>query len=263
MNEIEILQKLKNNPNIINLYNYKKYRNTYKLIFEYIDTKTLETYIKNIKSKSSINLELKEKLYFTNLFIVYQLLKGVSFIHEEGILHLDLKPANLLISYINTNPILKIADFGISQYREKATNDINNGTVFYFYPTDNSSVKYNIKFDKWAFGLIVYELFSPYRGPLYQELFPTAENKANLVWLLMQKNIEDYKNIIKEKENINKTIKNIIISLFNNVKLSVILYFIYENLNDTYKNIIKKMYKEKTNKSKLLDILSAPKKKKI
>lgn len=43
---------------------------------------------------------------------LYQLLKGVAYIHKFKILHRDLKPQNLLIS---REGILKIADFGLAR----------------------------------------------------------------------------------------------------------------------------------------------------
>ena len=43
---------------------------------------------------------------------LYQLLKGMAYIHKYKILHRDLKPQNLLISNDN---ILKIADFGLAR----------------------------------------------------------------------------------------------------------------------------------------------------
>ncbi len=45
-------------------------------------------------------------------FFLYQILRGLKFIHSAGILHRDLKPRNLLV---NSNCDLKICDFGLAR----------------------------------------------------------------------------------------------------------------------------------------------------
>ena len=45
-------------------------------------------------------------------FFLYQILRGLKYMHSAGILHRDLKPRNLLV---NTNCDLKICDFGLAR----------------------------------------------------------------------------------------------------------------------------------------------------
>jgi serine/threonine protein kinase len=58
-----------------------------------------------IKSEQEISDEHQQ-------FFIYQVLRGLKYIHSAGILHRDLKPRNLLV---NSNSDLKICDFGLAR----------------------------------------------------------------------------------------------------------------------------------------------------
>jgi mitogen-activated protein kinase 15 len=51
-------------------------------------------------------------------YVVYQLLKGLKYMHSAKLIHRDLKPSNILI---DANSKIKIADFGLSRsvYKSK------------------------------------------------------------------------------------------------------------------------------------------------
>ena len=71
---------------------------------------------------------------FSPLFIIRQLLEGLSFIHNLGIVHRDLKPANIFI--MNTGSV-KIGDFGLSKDLSKESGLSRlyaAGTRFYMAP---------------------------------------------------------------------------------------------------------------------------------
>ena len=71
---------------------------------------------------------------FSPLFIIRQLLEGLSYIHQLGIVHRDLKPANIFI--MNTGNV-KIGDFGLSKDLSKESGLPKlyaAGTRFYMAP---------------------------------------------------------------------------------------------------------------------------------
>ena len=102
--------------------------------------------------------------------IMYMLFKGLSHIHENGIVHRDLKTENCLL---NDDLNLRIIDFGLAKVadnREFGKSLI--GTMLYMAPevfeskgNDNS---YKAPVDMWSAGIIMFELFSgryPFPNP--------------------------------------------------------------------------------------------------
>jgi serine/threonine protein kinase len=52
-------------------------------------------------------------------FFILQILRGLSYMHQKGIAHRDVKSANLLLSNCGASPILKLADMGMSKFLTK------------------------------------------------------------------------------------------------------------------------------------------------
>ena len=101
------------------------------------------------------------------LDIVTQLLTGLHYAHEQGIVHRDVKPANIMI---NENGAVKITDFGIAKAlsltRKLTRNDF--GSVAYASPERLESGEVDIHSDLWSVGVVLYELLVG-RQP-YQEV---------------------------------------------------------------------------------------------
>jgi serine/threonine protein kinase len=100
------------------------------LIFEYMEM-DLKGFILNYEEK--IPIELVKK-------ILQEILKGLSFIHLEGILHRDLKPQNILINYSKENNILevKLADFGLARTYSLISKNMTRYTSIIYKSSDSS-----------------------------------------------------------------------------------------------------------------------------
>lgn len=115
-----------------------------------------------IKSNQIINE--KQIMYF-----IYQLLKGLKFIHTASIIHRDLKPKNLLV---NSDCELKICDFGLSKpVVELVSHDLLYteyvATRWYRPPEVLLGwKKYDKSLDMWSVGCIMAELYI--RKPLFK-----------------------------------------------------------------------------------------------
>ena len=83
-----------------------------------------------------------------------QLILGLKYLHDSGIMHRDLKLQNLLL---DENGYLKIVDFGVAQVlRHNQVSYQVAGTPAYFAPEILKGEGYNMAADWWAVGIILY-----------------------------------------------------------------------------------------------------------
>ena len=100
-------------------------------------------------------------------YFVYQLLRGLKYIHSADVLHRDLKPSNLLL---NANCDLKICDFGLARTNTQDTNRdfMTEYVVTRWYRAPElllSCAEYSVAIDVWSCGCILAELLG--RKPLF------------------------------------------------------------------------------------------------
>ncbi|GLD72828.1 cyclin-dependent kinase 14, partial [Lates japonicus] len=86
---------------------------------------------------------------------LFQLLRGLSYIHQRYILHRDLKPQNLLISDTGE---LKLADFGLARAKSVPSHTYSNEVVTLWYrPPDVllGSTDYSTCLDMWEWATFI------------------------------------------------------------------------------------------------------------
>lgn len=121
-------------------------------------------------------IEDAQKNEDTFLEIIIGILSGLSFIHQNKMIHMDLKPQNILLCNEDGKKVPKIADFGL-------TNDINSkinskiGTNGYIAPEVLKDLKYSEKSDIYATGLIIYYLLVCRNG---KEAFISQKNLSEI-----------------------------------------------------------------------------------
>lgn len=139
----------------------------FSLLTEFVDGKSLEEILSLLTSD------------LVKLLIMIDLSKVLKFLHDNGVIHRDLKPNNVMISLKDMTP--KILDFGISKLSDRSkTTTLLKGTLSYMAPENfglemydpeisqnengngNKISKINNKIDVWAFGCILNEVFSKY-----------------------------------------------------------------------------------------------------
>ena len=99
-------------------------------------------------------------------YFVYQILRGLKYIHSSNVLHRDLKPSNLLV---NANCDLKICDFGLSRgVEDEQKGELTEYVVTRWYRAPEIMLacqEYTKSIDIWSVGCIFAELLA--RSPLF------------------------------------------------------------------------------------------------
>lgn len=126
------------------------------VVYELMDTDLSRI----IESKQ--NLSEGHRQYF-----LYQILRGLKYIHSANVLHRDLKPGNL---FINANCDLKIGDFGLARTSSSSEVDfMTEYVVTRWYRAPElllNAADYTAAIDVWSVGCIFMELF------IHEPLFP-------------------------------------------------------------------------------------------
>ena len=160
VNEIRILYSL-NNKNIIGYEEafYDDESETLNIIMEYADDGDLESKIKQLN---------KNQLFFdenTIWNILIQILFGLKYLHDNKIIHRDLKSANI---FLTKNGIVKIGDLNVSKVlNNNKMAETKTGTPYYSAPEIWEDKLYDNKIDIWSVGCIIYEmccLVCPFRS---------------------------------------------------------------------------------------------------
>ena len=165
LNEIRILASLEH-PNIIGYKEafYDMASQTLNIVMEFADDGDLFSKIKYNKANG---LMFTENIIWDYLI---QILYGLKHLHDNKIMHRDLKSANLFLMKDNT---VKIGDLNVSKIIRGGMAYTQTGTPFYASPEIWSDKPYDYKCDIWSVGCIVYEMCQlrpPFKGTSLKEL---------------------------------------------------------------------------------------------
>ncbi|MBE6823831.1 MAG: Stk1 family PASTA domain-containing Ser/Thr kinase [Ruminococcaceae bacterium] len=139
-----------NHPNIVRVYDVSFGDMIQYIVMEYIDGITLKEYI-----EMQGVLDWKETLHLTT-----QILKALQHAHENGIVHRDIKPQNIMLLQDGT---IKVTDFGIARFSSNATRTMTEqaiGSVHYIAPEQARGDKTDGKTDIYSVGVMMYEMLT-------------------------------------------------------------------------------------------------------
>jgi len=138
-------------PNIVKVMDYGEFNGTPFLVMEYIPGGTLKQMLgKPIPWQMALQL-------------LQPIANALSYAHQKGLVHRDVKPSNILISE-NGTPYL--SDFGIAKVLEiEETQDLTTtgmgvGTPEYMSPEQAEGKKVDARSDIYSLGIVLYELLT-------------------------------------------------------------------------------------------------------
>lgn len=107
--------------------------------------------------ETTLDQRLRSRIGFDRaLSILEQLVSGVSHAHQQGIVHCDIKPENVLIF---KDGLVRLADFGIAKAAIKTISGSGTGTIGHMAP-EQAMGKPSARSDVFSIGLIAYRMFS-------------------------------------------------------------------------------------------------------
>ncbi|AEB07751.1 serine/threonine protein kinase [Coriobacterium glomerans PW2] len=155
-------------PNIVTVFDFS-YDETYAyLVMEYINGLSLEELLQGIEGNS---LTFDETAYVADA-----LTQALSYAHENGALHLDIKPANVLI---DREGHVKLTDFGMATLTSAAGfGSARGGTVDYMSPEQLRGERVDERSDVFSLACVLYEALcstSPFRAETTEESLKRME----------------------------------------------------------------------------------------
>lgn len=124
------------------------------IVLEVINGPSLETAIQ----QHSMDLD-------TFFHLAFQSLEGLGAAHRHDLLHLDVKPANMMLTeYPSENFTVKLVDFGLSrlthEMSEKRRDEITIGSVYYISPEQLTHEPLDLRADLYSLGHVFYRVLT-------------------------------------------------------------------------------------------------------
>ncbi|XP_065107648.1 serine/threonine-protein kinase 17B [Paramisgurnus dabryanus] len=165
VHEIAVLEAAKNNPRVVKLHAVYETDHDLVLLLEYAAGGEIFDHC--------VSDELLPEGQITRL--IRQMLEGIHQLHQSNVVHLDLKPQNILLTSLSPLGDIKLVDFGLSR-RLGSVGELREilGTPEYVAPEILNYEPITTATDLWSVGVIAYMLVtgeSPFAGEDKQETF--------------------------------------------------------------------------------------------
>ena len=192
------------NPHIVKVYDLFEENGTAYYVMDYVDGENLSARLK----RTNAPLAESEVRNYLN-----QILDGLEAIHNEGMFHLDIKPANIMV---DSHDVVKLIDFGASKLQSTVGGATMSTGISYtngYAPSEQMAQSYD-KFGPWtdfyALGATMYKLLTNQDPPSVSDLSEdetedkhlalpmpnvSEEMKKLVVWMMQEKRLKRPKNV--------------------------------------------------------------------
>ena len=162
--EVRAVARL-NHGNVVQVYDFGTEGELAYIVMEFIQGRELKDYF-----------DAKERLDLKTIFrMMTELLDALHFAHEAGIIHRDVKPANIMI---DAGGHAKLTDFGVARFTEPQGDQIEAtrvgtiiGTPSYMSPEQIQGQPIDRRSDIFSAGIIFYQLLTwqkPFQGTQWE-----------------------------------------------------------------------------------------------
>lgn len=154
---------LLNDATIVGVHDFEVQGNIAYLIMEYVDGLTLTQLLKNYGNELTLDAVAA---------IFSSVARALEIAHENQILHLDIKPDNVLI---NRQGQVKVTDFGLATLSDAlGFSPASGGTIGYMPPEQMRLENLDVRCDEWALASMTYEIFAG-KNPFFARNLRQAE----------------------------------------------------------------------------------------
>ena len=152
-----------NDQNIVTVYNFEVEGSMAYLIMEYVEGVTLEQFLRD--HDGDLTLDIIASVFSS-------VAHALEVAHSRNILHLDIKPANVLI---NRQGEVKVTDFGLATLADAGgVGTAGGGTIGYMPPEQMRAEPLDARCDEWALASLTYEMLTG-GNPFIAKDLPHAE----------------------------------------------------------------------------------------
>ncbi len=176
-----------NHPQIVAVYDSGLHGSEPFLVMEFIDGPPLDNFI-----SANYNESLHQYVR-----LLEQVASGLDYAHEEGVIHRDIKPGNILVCAPRPDRFsAKIVDFGLAKLKDSKLTMTGSflGTPSYASPEQIINGRVDARSDIYSFGTVAYEMLTgqlPFEAEsLHSILYQIAHEPPNIQLEMFAKSLD-------------------------------------------------------------------------